>query len=85
ETSQENTSKTERDELKQEISKKQKVEDGKESEELKKCLEIIPDDGNDVTIDVIPLSSMSQTIVDYKIYKEGKKSYIQIFRADGNS
>nr|GEU85406.1 retrotransposon protein, putative, unclassified [Tanacetum cinerariifolium] len=33
-----------RDELEQERSKKQKVEDDKESEELKKCLEIIPDD-----------------------------------------
>ncbi|GJW40262.1 hypothetical protein Tco_0066107 [Tanacetum coccineum] len=25
------------------------------------------------------------TFVDYKIYKEGKKSYFQIIRADGNS
>nr|GEV98528.1 hypothetical protein [Tanacetum cinerariifolium] len=38
-------------------SKKQKVEDDKESEELKKCLEIIPDDEDDVTIDATPLSS----------------------------
>nr|GEU63097.1 ribonuclease H-like domain-containing protein [Tanacetum cinerariifolium] len=45
------------DELEQERSKKQKAEDDKESEELKKCLEIIPDDGDDVTIDVTPLSS----------------------------
>nr|GEY10880.1 retrovirus-related Pol polyprotein from transposon TNT 1-94 [Tanacetum cinerariifolium] len=46
-----------RDELEQERSKKQKAEDDKESEELKKCLEIIPDDRDDVTIDVTPLSS----------------------------
>nr|GEV13861.1 hypothetical protein [Tanacetum cinerariifolium] len=62
-----------------------KVEDDKESKELKKCLEIIPGDGDDVTIDATPLSSKSSTIVDYKIYKEGKKNYFQIFRADGNS
>nr|GFB07986.1 hypothetical protein [Tanacetum cinerariifolium] len=34
-------------ELEQERSKKQKVEDDKEFEELKKCLKIIPDDGDD--------------------------------------
>ncbi|GKC19844.1 hypothetical protein Tco_1021994 [Tanacetum coccineum] len=42
-------------------------------------------DGDDVTIDATPLSIKSPTIVDYKIYKEGKKSYFQIIRADGNS
>nr|GEU36488.1 hypothetical protein [Tanacetum cinerariifolium] len=74
-TTQESSSKIEGDELEQERSKKQKVKDDKESEELKKCLEIIPDDGDDVTIDATPLSSKSPTIVDYKIYKEGKKNY----------
>nr|GEW64205.1 hypothetical protein [Tanacetum cinerariifolium] len=61
------------------------MEDDKESEELKQCLEIIPDDGDDVTIDDTPLSFKSLTIVDYKIHKEGKKSYFHIFRADDNS
>nr|GFA37385.1 hypothetical protein [Tanacetum cinerariifolium] len=75
EITQEGCSKRERDELEQAISKKQKVKDDKELEELKKCLEIIPDDGDHVTIDAISLSSMSPTIVDYKIYQEGKKSY----------
>ncbi|GJS40139.1 hypothetical protein Tco_0565182 [Tanacetum coccineum] len=42
-------------------------------------------DGDDVTIEATPLSTKSPTIVDYKIYKEGKKSYFQIIRADGNS
>nr|GEV03661.1 hypothetical protein [Tanacetum cinerariifolium] len=73
------------EELEQENAKKQKMEDDKESAELKQCLEIIPDDGDDVIIDATPLSSKSSTIVEYKIYKEGKKSYSQIFRADGNS
>ncbi|GJX80630.1 hypothetical protein Tco_0328779 [Tanacetum coccineum] len=72
------------EELEQESSKKQKLEEDKESEELKKCLEIVPDDGDDVTIDATPLSTKSPTIVDYKIHKEGKKSFFQIIRADDN-
>ncbi|GKE49366.1 hypothetical protein Tco_1480624 [Tanacetum coccineum] len=40
------------------------------------------DDRDDVTIEATPLSTKSPTIVDYKIYKEGKKSYFQIIRAD---
>nr|GFA79172.1 hypothetical protein [Tanacetum cinerariifolium] len=81
---QESSSKRSGDELDQERSKKQKVEDDKEQEELKKCLEIIPDDGDDVTIDATPLS-VKTLIVVYKIYKEGRKSFFQIIRADGNS
>ncbi|GJW46169.1 hypothetical protein Tco_0077815 [Tanacetum coccineum] len=82
---QEGSSKRERDELEQENAKKQKMEAENESAELKKCLEIIPDDGDDATIKATPLSSESPTIVDYKIYKEGRKNYFQIIRADGNS
>nr|GFA01616.1 hypothetical protein [Tanacetum cinerariifolium]GFD15957.1 hypothetical protein [Tanacetum cinerariifolium] len=63
-----------REELEQQNAKKQKMEDDKESAELKQCLEIVPDDGN-VTIDATPLSFKSLTIVDYKIYKEGKNNY----------
>nr|GEU29620.1 hypothetical protein [Tanacetum cinerariifolium] len=74
---QKSSSKRAGDELDQERSKKQKVEDDKESEELKRCLEIIPDDRDDVTIDAIPLS-IKTPIIDYKIYKERKKSYFQI-------
>ncbi|GJZ79953.1 hypothetical protein Tco_0644790 [Tanacetum coccineum] len=71
-------------ELIQEITKKQKVEDDKETAELKQCLEIIPDE-EEVTIDAIPLAVKSPSIVDWKIYKEGRKSYYQIMRADGKS
>ncbi|GJR91050.1 retrovirus-related pol polyprotein from transposon TNT 1-94 [Tanacetum coccineum] len=39
------------EELEKESSKKKKLEEDKESEELKQCLEIIRDDGDDVTID----------------------------------
>nr|GEW77484.1 integrase, catalytic region, zinc finger, CCHC-type, peptidase aspartic, catalytic [Tanacetum cinerariifolium] len=69
------------EELEQENAKKQKIKDDKESAELKQCLEIVPDDGDNV-IDATPLSSKSPTIVDYKIYKERKKNHFQIFRAD---
>nr|GEY41121.1 hypothetical protein [Tanacetum cinerariifolium] len=64
------------DKLEQERFKKLTVKDDKESEELKKCLEIIPSDGDDVTINATSLSSKSLIIVDYKIYHEGKKSYL---------
>nr|GEZ12949.1 hypothetical protein [Tanacetum cinerariifolium] len=49
--------------------------DDQEAAELKRCLEIVPDDEDDVTIDAIPLSSKSPTIIDYKIHKEGRKGY----------
>ncbi|GKA33356.1 hypothetical protein Tco_0719723, partial [Tanacetum coccineum] len=58
------------------------LEEDKESEELKQCFEIVPDDGDDVTIDATPLSTKSLTIVDYKIHKEGKKIFFQIIRVD---
>ncbi|GJT71957.1 hypothetical protein Tco_1031243 [Tanacetum coccineum] len=60
------------EELEQESFKKQNLEEDKESEELKQCLEIVSDDGDDVTINATPLSTKSPTIIDYKIYKEGK-------------
>nr|GEV02380.1 hypothetical protein [Tanacetum cinerariifolium] len=53
--------------------------------ELKSCLEIVPEDDDDVEIKATPLFSKSPTIVDYKIYKEEKKSYFKIIRAYGNS
>nr|GFA61112.1 hypothetical protein [Tanacetum cinerariifolium] len=49
-------SKRKGDELEQDRSKKLQVEDDKESEELKKCLEIIPNDRDGVTINATPLS-----------------------------
>ncbi|GJS38451.1 retrovirus-related pol polyprotein from transposon TNT 1-94 [Tanacetum coccineum] len=42
-------------------------------------------DEDEVAIDVIPLAVKSPTIVDWKIYKEGRKSYYQIIRADDKS
>ncbi|GJU42926.1 hypothetical protein Tco_1200192 [Tanacetum coccineum] len=51
------------EELIQESLKKQKVDDNKETTELKQCLEIIPDE-EEVTIDAIPLAVKSPSIVD---------------------
>ncbi|GKC36040.1 hypothetical protein Tco_1048424 [Tanacetum coccineum] len=73
-----------REELVQESIKKQKVDDDKETTELKHCMEIFPDE-EEVTIDAIPLAVKSPRVVDWKIHKEGKKSYYQIIRADGKS
>ncbi|GKB78007.1 hypothetical protein Tco_0944902 [Tanacetum coccineum] len=71
-------------ELAQEITKKQKVEDDKETTKIKKLMEIIPDE-EEVAIDAISLAVMSPSIVDSKIHKEGRKSYYQIIGADGKS
>nr|GEV78962.1 ribonuclease H-like domain, reverse transcriptase, RNA-dependent DNA polymerase [Tanacetum cinerariifolium] len=72
------------EELVQEITKKQKVEDDKEKAELKQLMETIPDE-EEVAIDAIPLAVKSPRIIDWKIHKEGKTSYDQIVRADGKS
>nr|GEX39899.1 hypothetical protein [Tanacetum cinerariifolium] len=81
----ESSSKRAGDELEQESAKKQKIDDDQEGAKLKRCLEIVLDDEDDVTIDATPLSFKSPAIIDYKIYKEGRKSYFQIIRADGSS
>ncbi|GKB30969.1 hypothetical protein Tco_0870370 [Tanacetum coccineum] len=71
-------------ELVQEITKKQKVEDDKEIVELIQLMKIILDE-DEVAIDAIPLAVKSPSIVGWKIYKEGRKSYYQIIRADEKS
>ncbi|GKE20471.1 hypothetical protein Tco_1431983 [Tanacetum coccineum] len=60
------------------------MDDDKEKEELEQCFEIVPDDGDDVTINATPLS-IKIPIIDYKIYQEGKKSFFQIIRVDGKT
>nr|GEU47735.1 ribonuclease H-like domain-containing protein [Tanacetum cinerariifolium] len=65
--------------LEQEDAKRHMIKEENEYVKLKRCLEIIPDD---VIIKATPLSSKSLTIVDYKIYKEGRKSFFKIIRAD---
>ncbi|GJZ77798.1 hypothetical protein Tco_0642470 [Tanacetum coccineum] len=86
----ENKSKRAGEELESDVSKKQKTDEQVEVEvddttELKRCLEVVPEDEDDVIVGATPLSSRSPSIVDYKIHKEGKKKYFQIIRAYGNS
>nr|GFA60603.1 hypothetical protein [Tanacetum cinerariifolium] len=76
--------------LESEISKKQKVDENvkpviNDYKELRKCIEIVLDDGDEVLIEATPISSRFPTIIDYNIHKEGKKTYFKIIRADGNS
>ncbi|GJS93584.1 putative ribonuclease H-like domain-containing protein [Tanacetum coccineum] len=70
------------EELEQESTKKQKVDEDKDIAELQSLMKVIPDE-EEVAIDVVPLATKSPKIVNWKIHKEGKKSYYQIVRADG--
>nr|GEW20384.1 hypothetical protein [Tanacetum cinerariifolium] len=73
------------EELIQESTNKQKVDDDKEKAELKQLMETIPDE-EEIAIDAISLADVkSSRIIDWKIHKGGKKSYYQIVRANGNS
>nr|GEV30197.1 hypothetical protein [Tanacetum cinerariifolium] len=74
------SSKREGESLEQEIAKKQKME--QETEELKKCLQIVPDD-DDVYADATLLASKIP-IVDYKIHTKRNRPYFKIIRAHGN-
>ncbi|GKE46206.1 hypothetical protein Tco_1477464 [Tanacetum coccineum] len=81
-------------EKQQESSKKQRMEEDKESyevdevseddeDELMKHLVIKKDD--DIEIDDIPLATKLLVIIDYKLYKEGMLVHYQLIRADESS
>nr|GFC42515.1 hypothetical protein [Tanacetum cinerariifolium] len=72
------------DEIKKDNAEEQEMEEQQEAEELKRNLEIVPDDEDDVFVNVAPLASKPLIIMDYKIYKEGKQEHFQIIRANGN-
>ncbi|GKC80696.1 hypothetical protein Tco_1131470 [Tanacetum coccineum] len=89
----EGSSKRAREDLQQESTKKQKMDDvketvevdkDKETVELQSLMEVIPDE-EEVAVDAIPLATKPRSIVDWKILKEGKINYFQIIRADGSS
>ncbi|GJV23362.1 hypothetical protein Tco_1376057 [Tanacetum coccineum] len=84
EIAQESSSKRAGTELEQESIKKQKVDEDKETAELQILIEVVPDK-EEVAIDAIPLATKPPSTVDWKIHKEGKKSYYQIIRVDGSS
>ncbi|GJQ99031.1 hypothetical protein Tco_0522016 [Tanacetum coccineum] len=61
---------------------RQKVDEDKDTTELQSLIEVILDE-EEVAIDAVPLATKSPSIVDWKIQKEGKKSYYQIVWSDG--
>ncbi|GJR85429.1 hypothetical protein Tco_0209440 [Tanacetum coccineum] len=77
EIAQESSSKRAGDELEQENAKKQKVDEDKEISELQSLIEVVSDDEEEVAIDAIPLATKPPTIIDWKIHKEGNKSYFK--------
>nr|GEV59115.1 hypothetical protein [Tanacetum cinerariifolium] len=80
----EGSSKRARAELEQKSSKKQKIDGDKDTTELQQSVKIIPDEEG-IAIDAITLAVKPPSIVDWKIHKEGMKTYYQIIRADGTS
>nr|GEU40753.1 hypothetical protein [Tanacetum cinerariifolium] len=84
---QESSTKRTAEQLESNISKKQKVDENviDAAEELKNCIKIVLDDGDEVLIEATLISSRSPTIIDYKIHNEGKNNYLKIIRANGNS
>ncbi|GKE47537.1 hypothetical protein Tco_1478795 [Tanacetum coccineum] len=89
----ERSSKRAGEDLQQESTKKQKMDDveetaevveDKERVELQSLMKIVPDE-EEVSINAIPLATKPLSIVDWKIIKEGNISYFQIIRADGSS
>nr|GEX67203.1 hypothetical protein [Tanacetum cinerariifolium] len=75
------SSKREGESLEKEVAKKQKME--QETKELKKPLQIVPNDKDDVYTDATLLASKI-SIIDYKIHTERNRLYFKTIRADGN-
>nr|GEX70087.1 hypothetical protein [Tanacetum cinerariifolium] len=63
------------------VAKKQKLYE--EVEVLKKHLQIVPNDDDDVYIEATPLAR-KVLVVDYEIYTENNKPNYKIMRADGS-
>nr|GEX47734.1 ribonuclease H-like domain-containing protein [Tanacetum cinerariifolium] len=61
--------------------KKQKLDE--EVEELKKHLQIMPNDDDDVYTEATPLA-LKVPVIDYEIHTEHNKPYYKIIRADGS-
>nr|GEU82366.1 reverse transcriptase domain-containing protein [Tanacetum cinerariifolium] len=78
EESKENKRKSESSE--QKAAKKQRIDE--EVKELKRHLQIIPNDEDDVYTEATPLA-LKVPIVDYEIHIENNKPYYKIIRADG--
>ncbi|GJU02462.1 putative ribonuclease H-like domain-containing protein [Tanacetum coccineum] len=57
------------------------VDNDQEAAKIKELMEIVPNK-EEVAIDAIPLAVKPPSIVDWKIHKEGNKTYYQIIRDD---
>nr|GEZ80279.1 hypothetical protein [Tanacetum cinerariifolium] len=77
----ERTLKRTRESLEEKTSKKQKLDE--EVKELKKHLQIVPNDDDDVYTKALPLD-LKVPVVDYEIYSENNKPFYKIIRADGS-
>nr|GEY76280.1 hypothetical protein [Tanacetum cinerariifolium] len=66
--------------LEEKAAKKQKLDE--EVEELKKHIQIVPNNDDDVYTEATPLA-LKVPVVDYEIYTENNKPYYKIIRADG--
>nr|GEZ73621.1 hypothetical protein [Tanacetum cinerariifolium] len=73
--------KRQRESLEEKAAKKQKLDE--EVEELKKHLQIVPNDDDDVYTEATPLA-LKVPVVDYEIYSENNKPFYKIIRADGS-
>nr|GEZ77891.1 hypothetical protein [Tanacetum cinerariifolium] len=67
--------------LEQEIAKKQRMYE--EAGELKRHLQIVSNDDDDVYTEATPLAS-KVPVIDYQIHDENNKPYYKIIRADGS-
>ncbi|GJW62116.1 hypothetical protein Tco_0111451 [Tanacetum coccineum] len=75
----EGSSKRAGEELEQESTKKQKMDEDKDTTELQILIEVILDE-EEVAIDVVPLATNPLTIVDWKIHKEGKEDLEDLYK-----
>ncbi|GKB75853.1 hypothetical protein Tco_0942748 [Tanacetum coccineum] len=71
-------------EMEESSKKSEKEDDDQEAAKIKELIKIILDE-EEVAVDAIPLATKPPRIIDRKIVKEGKISYYQIIRANGNS
>nr|GEV05163.1 putative ribonuclease H-like domain-containing protein [Tanacetum cinerariifolium] len=68
--------------LEQDTTKKQMIDEDEDEEELKRHLQTVANDDVDVYTKATPLAS-KVSVVDYQIHHETNKPYYKIIRADG--
>nr|GFC32667.1 hypothetical protein [Tanacetum cinerariifolium] len=71
----EGSSKRAEGKLEQEDAKRQRIEEENESTELKRCMEIIPNDEDDVTFEATPYLLNLQPLLIIRSTKKGGKAF----------